>query len=107
MRTILCSALAFCALAAPAAAQQGTAPVGMEVRGDDGALLGRVTGVSRDAEGNVIGVAIAGLEPAAAARPTHQRPSQPMIVRNEPRQPAQREARVIRRENSITFVSNR
>jgi hypothetical protein len=57
------------ALAAPslAAAQQFPAsPLGQDVRGHDGAVLGRVTSVERDAQGRIVAVEIPGLEPADA-----------------------------------------
>jgi hypothetical protein len=58
-------------LAAPsqALAQQfPDSPLGQEVRGHDGTVLGRITSVERDAEGNVVAVEIPGLEPADAPR---------------------------------------
>lgn len=41
-------------------------PLGQEVRGHDGTVLGRVTSVERDADGNVVAVEIPGLEPPDA-----------------------------------------
>ncbi|WP_135212589.1 hypothetical protein [Vitreimonas flagellata] len=41
-------------------------PLGMEVRGHDGAVLGRVANVERDARGNIVSVDIPGLEPGDA-----------------------------------------
>jgi hypothetical protein len=41
-------------------------PLGLEVRGHDGAVLGRVTHVERDRHGNIVAVEIPGLEPADA-----------------------------------------
>ncbi len=60
------------ALAAPGVAfaqQQGQFPesaVGAEVRGDDGGVLGHVGHVERDADGRIVAVEIAGLEPGDA-----------------------------------------
>lgn len=41
-------------------------PLGIEVRGHDGAVLGRVTNVERDVRGNIVSVEIPGLEPENA-----------------------------------------
>lgn len=41
-------------------------PLGMDVRGHDGAVLGRVESVERDARGNIVAVEIPGLEPGNA-----------------------------------------
>ncbi|MGH6949737.1 MAG: hypothetical protein ACREH4_02625 [Vitreimonas sp.] len=41
-------------------------PLGQEVRGHDGTVLGRVTSVERDADGNIVAVEIPGLEPPDA-----------------------------------------
>ena len=58
------------ALAAPgiAFAQQQfpESAVGAEVRGDDGGVLGHVGHVERDADGRIVAVEIAGLEPGDA-----------------------------------------
>lgn len=40
--------------------------VGMAVRGDDGAVVGRVASIERDAEGRIVSAEIPGLEPADA-----------------------------------------
>jgi len=40
--------------------------VGIAVRGDDGTVLGRVDAVERDADGRIVAVEIAGLEPGSA-----------------------------------------
>jgi hypothetical protein len=55
-------------LAAPAASaeQFRESALGVEVRGDDGELLGEVTSVERNADGEIVAVEIAGLEPADA-----------------------------------------
>ena len=56
-------------LAAPslALAQQfPDSPLGQDVRGHDGAVLGRVTSVERDAQGRIVAVEIPGLEPGDA-----------------------------------------
>ena len=41
-------------------------PLGLEVRGHDGTVLGRVTNVERDGHGNIVSVEIPGLEPGDA-----------------------------------------
>ena len=41
-------------------------PLGMEVRGHDGAVPGRITNVERDHRGNIVSVEIPGLEPGDA-----------------------------------------
>lgn len=41
--------------------------VGSEVHGDDGAVIGHVTGVQRDRHGNIVAVEIPGAEPPDAA----------------------------------------
>ncbi len=55
-------------MAAPAASaeQFRESALGVEVRGDDGVTLGEVTAVERNAEGEIVSVEIAGLEPADA-----------------------------------------
>ena len=55
-------------LAAPAASaeQFRESAVGVEVIGDEGVALGEVTAVERNAEGEIVAVEIAGLEPADA-----------------------------------------
>lgn len=40
--------------------------VGIEVRGDDGTVVGRVNAVQRDANGRIVAVEIAGQEPGSA-----------------------------------------
>ncbi|MEZ6023977.1 MAG: hypothetical protein R3C16_11310 [Hyphomonadaceae bacterium] len=42
------------------------AAIGAEVRGHDGAVVGRVAAVERDADGNIIAVEVPGLAPADA-----------------------------------------
>lgn len=54
------------AASAACADQSSRSALGMEVRGDDGVVLGEVTAVERDANGEIIAVEIAGLEPADA-----------------------------------------
>ena len=57
------------ALGAPSLAmaeQFPETPLGLEVRGHDGTVLGRITAVERDADGNIVAVEIPGLEPADA-----------------------------------------
>jgi hypothetical protein len=63
------------ALGAPgvAAAQQTQFPesaVGIDVRGDDGTVVGRVNAVERDGDGRIVAVEIAGLEPGSAPNPS-------------------------------------
>jgi hypothetical protein len=41
-------------------------PLGMEVLGHDGAVLGRVTNVQRGARGDIVSVEVPGLEPGDA-----------------------------------------
>lgn len=68
LRTLVI-ALAFAA-PGPALAQQQTqfqeSAVGVEVRSDDGGVLGHVGAVERDADGRIVSVEIAGLEPGEA-----------------------------------------
>ena len=40
----------------------------VEVRGDDGSVVGRVSAVERNADGDIVAVEIPGLEPADAPR---------------------------------------
>ena len=56
------------ALAAPTASaeQFRESAVGIEVIGDEGVALGEVTAVERNADGEIVAVEIAGLEPADA-----------------------------------------
>jgi len=51
-------------------------PVGQDVRGDDGAVIGRVTAVERNADGDIVAVEIPGLEPSDA-------PAGALIAENE------------------------
>ncbi len=55
-------------LAAPAASaeQFRESAVGIEVRGDDGVVIGEVLSVERNADGDIVAAEIAGLEPADA-----------------------------------------
>lgn len=55
--------------AASACGKPPDAAVGIEVRADDGTLLGRVTAVERDRAGRIIAAEIEGLEPADAPHP--------------------------------------
>lgn len=50
----------------PAQQQFPDSPLGQEVRGHDGTVLGRVTSVERDADGNIVSVEVPGLEPPDA-----------------------------------------
>jgi hypothetical protein len=55
------------ALGAPAVAASEEFPqsaAGIEVRGDDGTVVGRVGAVERDGSGRIVSVEIEGLEPA-------------------------------------------
>jgi hypothetical protein len=57
------------ALGAPAIAASeplNESAVGIEVRGDDGTVVGHVTAVERDANGRIVAVEAEGLEPADA-----------------------------------------
>jgi hypothetical protein len=56
------------ALGAPAASAQqfSESAVGIEVRGDDGTLIGEVASVERNADGEIVATEIEGLEPADA-----------------------------------------
>ena len=55
-------------LAAPSASaeQFQDSAIGVEVRGDSGAVLGEVTAVERNADGEIVAAEIPGLEPADA-----------------------------------------
>jgi hypothetical protein len=55
-------------LAAPSASaeQFRDSAIGVEVRGDSGAVLGEVTAVERNADGEIVAAEIPGLEPADA-----------------------------------------
>jgi hypothetical protein len=59
-----------CALGASAAAadQFPRSAVNADVRSDDGTVIGRVTAVERNADGEIVAVEIPGLEPADAPR---------------------------------------
>jgi len=54
------------ALAQQAPNQFPDSPLGQEVRGDDGTVIGRVTAVARNERGDVEAVEMPGLEPADA-----------------------------------------
>jgi hypothetical protein len=43
----------------------------VEVRADDGSIIGRVAAVERNADGDIVGVEIPGLEPGDAPRASH------------------------------------
>jgi len=66
------------AIAAPgvASAQQAqqtqfdNSAVGIEVRGDDGTVIGRVASVERDANGRIVAAEIPGQEPGSAHAPS-------------------------------------
>jgi hypothetical protein len=63
-----CLAIALPGLAAaePAQNQFPRSVIGAEVHGVDGTVIGRVTAVERDADGNIVAVEAPGLEPADA-----------------------------------------
>jgi hypothetical protein len=61
-------------------------PLGVEVRGHDGTVIGRVQSVERDADGNIVAVEIPGLEPPDA-------PDQALVAE---RARAREQVRVIR-----------
>lgn len=46
--------------------------VGIDVVADDGAVIGRVASVERDADGNIVAVEIPGLEPPDAPRASRE-----------------------------------
>ncbi len=58
--------LAFGAPAMAAAEEFPQSAVGIEVRGDDGTVIGRVDRVERDANGRIVAAEIAGQEPGNA-----------------------------------------
>lgn len=93
--------------AAPALAQEannrGLGPVGMEVRGDDGELMGHVTGIMRDETGRIIGVSIEGLEPGDAPA-VRSEPQGPLVAE---RRDNERQARQFRRESDFQLAANR
>lgn len=74
--------------AVPAWAEQFPASaVGLEVRGDDGTVLGRVEQVTRDGQGRIVSARFSGLEaPADAPYPVVQPRAPEMLARA----PAQR-----------------
>jgi hypothetical protein len=43
----------------------------VEVRGDDGSVIGRVAAVERNADGDIVAVEIPGMEPGDAPRASH------------------------------------
>jgi hypothetical protein len=67
LRTIVLSlALGLPGVAAAQEARFNESAVGIEVRGDDGTVVGRVNAVERDANGRIVAVEIAGQEPGSA-----------------------------------------
>ena len=57
---------------------------GVEVRGDDGSVVGRVSSVERNAEGEIVAVEIPGLEPGdapAASRDLIAADQRNMVIR--------------------------
>jgi len=70
---MLRTALLILALGAASAAcgpSIGDPAVGIEVRADDGTVLGHVTSVERDSAGRIVAAEIEGLEPADAPEPS-------------------------------------
>jgi len=53
-----------------AAEQFPESPVGVEVRGERGVVIGRVAAVERDENGNIVAAEIPGLEPGSAPHPS-------------------------------------
>lgn len=51
-----------------AAEQFPQSALDVEVRGDDGTVIGRVSAVERNADGEIVGVEIPGMEPGDASR---------------------------------------
>ena len=71
------------ALGAPSLAlaeQFPESPLGQEVRGHDGTVLGRITGVERDADGNIVAIEVPGLEPGDA-------PEESLVAERDQRAP--------------------
>lgn len=67
LRTIVVAlALGIPGMAAAQEAQFNESAVGIEVRGDDGTVIGRVNAVERDANGRIVAAEIAGQEPGSA-----------------------------------------
>ncbi|QGZ94423.1 hypothetical protein [Terricaulis silvestris] len=67
LRTLVITlALGLPGVAAAQQAQFNDSAVGIEVRGDDGTVVGRVNAVQRDANGRIVAVEIAGQEPGSA-----------------------------------------
>ncbi|MCX7359927.1 MAG: hypothetical protein NT015_17535 [Alphaproteobacteria bacterium] len=57
---------------------------GVEVRGDDGSVIGRVSAVERNAEGEIVAVEIPGMEPGdapAASRDLIAEDQRSMVIR--------------------------
>jgi hypothetical protein len=70
LRTLIVAlAIAVPGLASAQQAQQSqfnNSAVGIEVRGDDGTVIGRVASVERDANGRIVAAEIPGQEPGSA-----------------------------------------
>jgi hypothetical protein len=67
LRTIVIAlALGLPGVAVAQEAQFNESAVGIEVRGDDGTVVGRVNAVERDANGRIVAIEAASLEPGSA-----------------------------------------
>ncbi|MBL8546955.1 MAG: hypothetical protein JNL81_10860 [Hyphomonadaceae bacterium] len=67
-----------------AAEQFPHAAQGVEVRGEDGTVIGRVSSVERNADGEIVAVEIPGLEPGDAPAASHDlvaEDSRSMVIR--------------------------
>jgi hypothetical protein len=76
MLRILAFALVLGAPSLAMAQQFPDSPLEQEVRGHDGAVIGRITAVERNADGDIVAVEIPGLEPADA-------PAAALVAENE------------------------
>jgi len=84
------------ALGAPSLAmaeQFPETPLGLQVRGHDGEVLGHITAVERDADGNIVAVEIPGLEPGDA-------PEESLVAERRDRAPDRSRVTRINAENT-------
>ena len=90
LRTLICaSALALTALTGAASAEQFPASsMGMEIVGDDGAVLGHVSAVQRNAQGRIIAIGAEGLDAPAEAPRARTPQNPPRQERLPPYRPA-------------------